>query len=643
MKAKKIMALFLAAAMTFSMIGCGGDDATDTTGDSTTDAADTDDAATDDAATDDAAADDTVTDDTDDAAATGEVSIDFEDGVFGFVGMDSSIAGNADASLLSVEDYNGSKALKVTPQGKVPYVAFQADALLGDSISDLRTIEFTIGTENPDGDFYATAGNIYAFTGEDNSVKNTQGWSVYLEDDNPKTVSYTIPDDQTFAAGNYIAISMETDNGQSKGATQANMYIDNVAFKDASGNVLSVDTSAEYVSVETGEDRSNLFALSGAVDFAGFQVSGGGWSQDGFDMPQEILDALVPGAVVEINYSTTGTGMWLVMPDSAAGWMRVGVGDADGSGQGYAYTNNSGSIAQVTYEQLAEYLGDDVSTWGARMQCESDGDWEVYSVKVGQAAPAYALTGAVEFTGFAVSGDGWSQDGFDMPQEIIDALVPGSVVEISYTSETGNMWIVMPDSAAGWMRVGVGDADGSGQGYAVCDGSKCYITYEQLAEYLGDDVSTWGARMQCESDGAWEVYGVRVGTAAEFKPLNHLVEFTGFAVSGGGWSQDGFDMPQEIIDALVPGSVVTISYTSEFGDIWIVMPDSAAGWMRVGVGDYDGSGQGYAVFDGSTCQITYEQLAEYLGDDVSTWGARMQCEASGAWEVYSVAVGVAAE
>ena len=52
----------------------------------------------------------------------------------------------------------------------------------------------------------------------------------------------------------------------------------------------------------------------------------------------------------------------------------------------------------------------------------------------------------------------------------------------------------------------------------------------------------------------------------------------------------------------------------------------------------DGSGGDPAAFNGSTCQVTYEQIAEKCGDDVSTWGSTMQCESSGAWEVYSVAV-----
>ena len=40
--------------------------------------------------------------------------IDFADGGFGFLGMDTTL-GNADASELSIVDYNGGKALCVSP------------------------------------------------------------------------------------------------------------------------------------------------------------------------------------------------------------------------------------------------------------------------------------------------------------------------------------------------------------------------------------------------------------------------------------------------------------------------------------------------------------------------------------------------
>ena len=45
--------------------------------------------------------------------------------------------------------------------------------------------------------------------------------------------------------------------------------------------------------------------------------------------------------------------------------------------------------------------------------------------------------------------------------------------------------------------------------------------------------------------------------------------------------------------------------------------------------------------DGKTAQITFEEIAEVLGEDVSAWGNRMQCESSGVWSVYSVTVGQA--
>ena len=190
------------------------------------------------------------------------------------------------------------------------------------------------------------------------------------------------------------------------------------------------------------------------------------------------------------------------------------------------------------------------------------------------------------------------------------------------------MWMVMPDSAAGWMRVG-------NDGKAVCVDGKCYVTYEMIEALCGADKSTWGARMQCEASGAWQVYAVRVGVMSELSPLAGLVSFEGFQKSAGAWSQDGLEMPQAVLDALVPGSVVTINYTSEDGRMWIVMPDCAAGWMRVGDGN-----NGSAVCKDGICQIPYEMIEQYCGADKSTWGARMQCEASSAWEVYSVSVGV---
>jgi len=244
---------------------------------------------------------------------------------------------------------------------------------------------------------------------------------------------------------------------------------------------------------------------------------------------------------------------------------------------------------------------------------------------VGMPSAKLALSAPVEFAGFMCEGGGWAQSGFDFTQEVLDALVPGTAIEISFESESGDMWIVLPDSAAGWKRVA--------QGAATIVGDKAYITYEQIVEAVGEDKAGWGARLQCEASGNWKVYAVNVGKVNQLVGIYDKVDFPNFACEGDGWAQAGFEMPEEIIAALKPDAVISISYESESGDMWIVMPDSAAGWKRIE--------QGTADCDGATAQITFEEMAAVLGEDVSTWGDRMQCESSGSWKVFAVNVGQA--
>ena len=605
----------MAGTMAVSLTACSNNANSDTTtAPSTTEAVTTTEAATEQTTTE--------------PSVASNASIDFEDGQMGFVEGYSAPANAADVEL-NVVDFGGSKALEVKNlTGKVPFVGIDVSSLCGADTAKIASVSMKLGVSYEDGSFSACAGKITTWTGED-LVQTGYDWSVYMESKNPKVATVDVSGVPFVAdAKNIMVLSLETDNGIDAGHGNATLYVDDITFYDASGNVLTADQSVAFAAPagysDSGRDSSNLFAVKNAVEFEGFQTSADAWTQAGFTMPQEILDALVPGSVVEIEYKSETGNMWLVMNEAQAGWMRVGQAGTDDP----AYQNNSHNIAQVTYEQLAALCTDDVSTWGSTMQCESDGAWEVFSVKVGQQAKNIAVVNGVDFAGFATKAGAWSQDGFDMPQEIIDALVPGAVVEVTYSSETGNMWLVMPDSTAGWMRVGQAGTEDP----ALCDGQKCYVTYEQIAALCGDDVSTWGARMQCEADGEWEVYSVKVGTAAEFAPVNKLVAFEGFETSGDAWAQAGFTMPQEILDALVPGAVVTIQYSSETGNIWIVMNEAQAGWMRVGQAGTEDP----ALCNGTYAQITYEQLAALCTDDVSTWGSTMQCEADGAWEVYGV-------
>ena len=313
--------------------------------------------------------------------------IDFADGNFGFLGMDTTL-GNADASELSIVDYNGGKALRVSPAaaGRVPYVSLNVEGLLGENLSRLAKITFDVGVElGTDGKFYAQSGKVYMVNGEDSS-KQSADWSVYMERKNPKTAVVTVPAGAFVAGrGDTLQFSKEVDSfidsKKFDGEAPRDFYVTNIQFFDAEGNVLPVDTTAEWVAPVTEEDRSYLYDVANAVEFPNFAYEGGGWSQNGAEMPQEFLDALVPGSVIEISYESEDGTMWIVLPDAAAGWSRV-------ANDGSAAINSSKNTCQITYEQIAAVCGEDKSTWGARLQCEAGSAWKVYSVKVGQKAPA---------------------------------------------------------------------------------------------------------------------------------------------------------------------------------------------------------------------------------------------------------------
>lgn len=555
------------------------------------------------------------------AMAEGDVSLDFEDGNAAFVSVYEGMA-NAASATIEVADYNGSKALKITNNnGKVPYIAFDVLSLLGEKAADVFSVEMTMGVENPDGKFYACSGDMKLFVSGELS-KMARPWSVYMEKKNPKVAPFFMVGEQFSEDAPLMVVTLSVDNGAAKGATPAVLYIDDIRFLDADGNVIPADSTAAFVEPEGfggGADMSNLQYLGAdAVELEGMAgLAAGAWSQDGVEMTEDFKAALVPGAVIEISYSSESGDMWIVLPDAAAGWTRIE--------QQTAITNLSHSTAQISYEQIAAVLGDDISAWGARLQCEASGAWEVYGVKVGQPTGLKNLANKVSIDGFEKSGAAWAQDGVELTEEQWAMMKPGAVIEINYSSENGDMWIVLPWAEAGWTRIE--------QQTAACNGSICQISFEQIAAVLGDDVSKWGTMLQCEASGAWEVYGVSIASA-EFIPTKGNVLMDGFAPSGDAWAQDGLELTEEQIAMLVPGAVITIQYESENGDMWIVMPDAAAGWSRIQ--------QQTAACDGSVCQITYEQIAEVCGDDVSAWGARMQCEASGAWTVFAAYIGTAA-
>lgn len=578
------------------------------------------------------------------------VGIDFEDGNYGFIELNTA-PGNADKSILSVVDFNGSKQLKVEIQeDKVPYIAIDTSSLLGSKIADVRSIEMDVTVAYKDGKFRAVSGFIYAYSGTDRK-ESKDPWSVYLETKNPNKVVGTLDKEaQYFVAGakNLFILTKETDNGKDQGFGSADLYIDNIVIRDANGNAMTVDTTVSFDKPDGfGEsDWSNLTKVKDVVEIEGFNVSSDAWSQAGVNTTTNLgtFDAslIKPGCILTINYTSEGS-VWLVaVPGEGApyGWTRIQ--------QQTAVKNDSNSICQITYDQIVEALGtEDFASSLAILQGEGDAAWSIKSVTIGYEAKQLPATmNDASIDGFEVKANEWSQEGVSTTLDggTFDAslLKPGSVVTINYKS-AGDVWLVaVPGDGApyGWTRIAQGAAAKNDEN------NKCQITYEQIVEALGteDFASTLG-KLQCESDQPWEVYSVTIG---EFAPLmvkvKDEVAIEGFAVKADGWAQAGVATTTNggSFDAssLKPGCIVTISYKSA-GNVWLVAnPGNGAsyGWTRIA--------QGIAAknLEGNKCQITYDQIVTALGtEDFAGSLAELQAEGEQAWEVYGVTIGYPAE
>jgi hypothetical protein len=203
------------------------------------------------------------------------------------------------------------------------------------------------------------------------------------------------------------------------------------------------------------------------------------------------------------------------------------------------------------------------------------------------------------------------------------------------------MWLVgIGESVGGWSR-----AVDEGNGYAtvgsVGGSGVIQFSYEDLASVWGDGWETELDVLQAEGCEDWEVYSVTVGN--RFARAAGMQELPGFAVSGGGWSQDGVDVDDENRAFFTAGMVMNVYYScpDEWTPLWLVgHGDSVNGWWCRAVHEDDGY-RTVGVAAPGLVQFTYAQLASIWGDGWETEMVRMEAEGCEAWEVYSVLIGTA--
>lgn len=139
---------------------------------------------------------------------------------------------------------------------------------------------------------------------------------------------------------------------------------------------------------------------------------------------------------------------------------------------------------------------------------------------------------------------------------------------------------------------------------------------------------------------------------SELLPLSNVTEIDGFSIEGVGWSQVGIVLNQEQKDLFVPGSVVQITYSSDY-PIWLVAMktfDASASnsiiVRAINENTYENEGL-VKLTDPEegiyTIQYPYEVLEKYFGSNFKDYLMMLQCEGQCDYKVYGLSVGMREE
>lgn len=194
------------------------------------------------------------------SALTEGTKIDFEDGDYSFVYL--NLDDGSDNSVLSVEDYDGSKQLKVDVQqtGKVPKVWFDLDKITArENTVQISTIEMDLTfVPKSETEMVGWAGGVIASAGgfDQSNPEGSQinpNWTQTdwaSEDENAYTEGMPAKVHATkkflLPASKYTAEGTNPFFGIMRWAADTNyvMYVDNIVLKDKDGNALPVGVTA---------------------------------------------------------------------------------------------------------------------------------------------------------------------------------------------------------------------------------------------------------------------------------------------------------------------------------------------------------------------------------------------------------------
>lgn len=196
--------------------------------------------------------------------------IDFEDGNFDFVIAYTEDGG--DASVLSVEEFNGSKQLKVDVQDKTlsPKIQFDLNSIVGtDNLSDVSVIQMEVTIASKDGTTPpGWIGGALGTVGPENSPAWAQ--SDYSGEEYENPVAETILIERKFLLPSQKLVSGTEGTTALLMRWSADvdyyMYVDNVKFLDADGNEMALNVGGAAAEAEAPAETEAAAETAPASD-----------------------------------------------------------------------------------------------------------------------------------------------------------------------------------------------------------------------------------------------------------------------------------------------------------------------------------------------------------------------------------------
>lgn len=426
------------------------------------------------------------------AAAEGTYSVDFEDGNSAFV-LPCTMIKAYDNSAISVQEINGSKVCYAANQGGATMmVGIDAASLLGDNITKVASMKITIGTKYSDNSFSASSGTVYAYFGESNTQGKAGTWSIYMEDKNPTEYTFDLAAaGVTFTAGakNYIVVAKETDNGKVVG----DLFIDNIAFLDADGNVLEADTSATFDPVDgyVGSFEEETDPNVVVIDTINYNGGSGysDWSAAECIVDLETLQQFKDGITIQVDYTLpAGYDYAMFAPINYNGWAKLPIVEGD---QWKAMTSSEASdaglavflqtdgyivlsggsaseVTSVTFDLSAETMATLVEEF-------TENEWgglafQVYGVEIYQfklSAPGAAAASGdkivideIFYHDGSTNYSDWAGVQGIVDLEYLEKCVNGATVKVDYLLPAGYEYAMFaPINWNGWAKLPVVEGD----------------------------------------------------------------------------------------------------------------------------------------------------------------------------------------